>query len=127
MLAVKHAGDLFLLFLHRLLSMSNGNCLLDDVLLCLDVGLTACLSHDAQLYDTRHQLLGISVEQVNGSSMLNEQALHLIQLLTLPRRLLLLGGGTLLEQGTPLHEALLLFLNIDPLSSSTSCAWRSTK
>jgi hypothetical protein len=68
-LMVKHADDLFLLFLHRLLllchrllSMSNGNCLLANVLMRLDVGLATCLSHDIQLFGTCHQLLGIGIE-----------------------------------------------------------------
>jgi hypothetical protein len=122
-LAIKHAGALFLLFLHcllplyrRLLPMSNHNCLLAVVLLRLGVGLSMSLSRSVQLFGTCHQLLGIGVEQVNGSSLLSEQALHLIQLLSLHRRLLLLRGGTLLEQRTPLCETLLLFLNIAPLS-----------
>jgi hypothetical protein len=95
--------------------MSDGNCLLAEVLLRLDVGLTTGLSCSVQLFGTRHQPLGIGIEQVNGCSLLIEQALHLIQLRSLHHCLLPLRGGMLLEQGTPLREMSSLFLN-DPLS-----------
>jgi hypothetical protein len=58
--------------------MSDGNCLFAEVLLRLDVGLTTDLSHSVQLFGKRQQLLNIGVEQVNGSSLLSEQALHLV-------------------------------------------------
>jgi hypothetical protein len=115
-LTVKHAGDLFLLFLHRLLPMSNDNCLPTEVLLRLDVGLTTGLSHGVQIFGTYHLLLGIGVEQVNGSSLLSEQTLHLVQLLSFRRCLLPLGGVPLLEQETPLYETLPFFLNVGPVS-----------
>jgi hypothetical protein len=53
-------------------------CLLAEILLRHDVGLAMGLSRGVQLCGTRHQLLGIGVEQVNHSSQLSEQAHHLI-------------------------------------------------
>jgi hypothetical protein len=104
----KLAGDLFLLFLqlllllcHHLLLMSNGNCLLVEVLPHLDVGLAMGLSRGVQLF---------------GNSLLIEQELHPIQLLPPHRCSLPFRGDPLLEQGTPLHVALLFLINIGPLS-----------
>jgi hypothetical protein len=66
---IKHASNLFLLFLHHLLSlchrllpMSNGNYLPADVLLRLDVGLAMGLHHSIQLFGACHQLLDIGIK-----------------------------------------------------------------
>jgi hypothetical protein len=120
---LKHAGNLFFFLLQLLLPLSHHSLPLADsdrarveVLLLLDSGVGTGLNRGVQLFGTRHQLLGIGVEQTNVNSLLIEQVLHLIQQLPLHHRPLPLGAGMLLEQGTPLRETLPLFFNIDPLS-----------
>jgi hypothetical protein len=81
----------------------------------LDVGLTMGLSRSKQVLGLFHQLLSLSVEETDGDFFLLEHGLHLAQPLLLCCRLLLCGGGPLLEEGAPLREALLLLLNVGPL------------
>jgi hypothetical protein len=58
----------------------------------------------------------LSVEETDGDFFLLEHSLHLAQPLLLRRRLLLYEGGSLLEEGAPLREAMPLLLNVTPLS-----------
>jgi hypothetical protein len=102
---LKRAGDLFLFSLqlllplcHRLLPVSNGDSLLVEVLICLDVVPTTGINRGIQLFGTRHQLLGLGLEQTNGNMLLIEHVLHLILQLPLCLRPLPLRGGPLLEQ-----------------------------
>jgi hypothetical protein len=107
--------------------MSNGNHLLVEVLLCLDVGLTTGLSHSIQLLGLFDQLLSLSADEADGDFFLLDHNLHLVQLLPLRCPLLLFRGGPLLEEGAPLHERCHSSSMSAHSHCSTSYAWRSAK